>query len=128
MAPLGPPAPTQEPRLGHEVAPPGRRPWCQACGCSSRPPPLASGAGWFLSAAAPDLGPGVAPPGRHPWPWTRGKSSQLFLCRRSLALSVTAPDLGRGVAPLGCAECTGRSCPRLVTAAFISVMTRVYAN
>ena len=29
MAPLGLPVPTQPPLLGHEVAPPGRRPWPQ---------------------------------------------------------------------------------------------------
>ena len=44
-APLGPPAPTQPPLLGHGVAPPGRGPWPRMRGCSSLPPPLASDAG-----------------------------------------------------------------------------------
>ena len=71
IAPLGPPVPTQ-PRRG--VGPPGHRPWPRAWGCSSWPPPLTL-----------DL----------------GSSSQLFLCRRSLALSATALDLRHGVTPLG---------------------------
>ena len=37
VAPLGPPAPTQPLLLGYGVAPPGRRPWLQARGISSRP-------------------------------------------------------------------------------------------
>ena len=45
IAPLGPPAPTQPQLLGCGVGPPGRRPWLQAWGWSSRPLPLASGMG-----------------------------------------------------------------------------------
>ena len=45
IAPLGPPAPAQPRLLGHEVGPPGHRPWPRAWGCSSRQPPLASGLG-----------------------------------------------------------------------------------
>ena len=56
------------------VAPPSCRPWPQARGGSSRSPPLASAARWFLPAA-PDLGRGESPPGRH-WPLTLGSSSQ----------------------------------------------------
>ena len=48
MAPLGPPVPTQPLFLGHGVAPPGRCPWPQAWGCSSQPPPQASGTRWLL--------------------------------------------------------------------------------
>ena len=64
IAPLGPPAPTQPRLLGRGVAPPGCHPWPRAggssfrpmprpwaWGCSSWPPPLASG-----------LGRGVSPP------------------------------------------------------------------
>ena len=39
MAPLGPPAPRQPPLLGCGVAPPGRRLWSWAWGCSSHLPP-----------------------------------------------------------------------------------------
>ena len=55
IAPLGPPAPVQPRLLGLGVAPPGRRPWPQAWGSSSRPPPLALGVGLLLPAAAPGL-------------------------------------------------------------------------
>ena len=74
IAPLGPPAPAQPLLLGRGVAPPGHCPWPRAWGCSSRPLPLALGARWLLSpppltsgeglllpAAAPDLRQGVAP-------------------------------------------------------------------
>ena len=37
MAPLGPPAFSQPPLIGHGVAPPGHRPWPQTRGISSRP-------------------------------------------------------------------------------------------
>ena len=76
IAPLGPPAPAQPRLLGRGVCPPGHRPWPRSWGCSSLPPPLASGlgawgsssqplpltsdAGYLLSAAPPDLGCGVA--------------------------------------------------------------------
>ena len=43
-------------------------------GCSSWPPPLASGMGLLLLAATPGLGLGVAPPGR-PWPRMQDSSS-----------------------------------------------------
>ena len=59
IAPLGPPAPMQPPLLGRCVAPPGRRPWSRAWGCSSRL--FLSHRSLALSAAAPDLGRGVAP-------------------------------------------------------------------
>ena len=93
IAPLGPPAPTQTQLLGREVGPPGHRPWPPAWGCSSWPPPLASGVGawgsssrplplasglgrgYLLPVAAPDFGRGVTP-------------------------LVAAPDLRRGIAPL----------------------------
>ena len=45
IASLGPPAPAQPRLLGRGVGPPGRRPWPQAGGSSSRPPPLPSDAG-----------------------------------------------------------------------------------
>ena len=80
--PLGPPVPAQPLLLGRGIGPSCRRPWPRAWGWSSRPPPLALGAGvwgsssglprvtWFagylLSAAAPDLGRGIASLGRHP--------------------------------------------------------------
>ena len=35
IAPLGPPAPAQQPLLSHGVAPPGRHPWPRARGGSS---------------------------------------------------------------------------------------------
>ena len=57
--------------------------------------------GLLFSATSPDLRHGVTHLGCRPWPQTWGRSSQLLLCRHSLALSVAAPDLGRGVAPLG---------------------------
>ena len=65
LAPLGPPAPVQPWLLGRGVGPPGRRSWPQGMGCSSRPPPLASGLGHGVTplVAAPDLGHGVAPLG-----------------------------------------------------------------
>ena len=37
IAPLGPHVPVQPPLLGHEVAPPGRRPWPRTWGSSSQP-------------------------------------------------------------------------------------------
>ena len=61
IAPLGPPAPARAATI---------------LGWSSRLPPLASGLGLLLPAAAPDLRCWVTP-------------------------LVTAPDLGHGVAPLG---------------------------
>ena len=79
MAPLGLPAPAQPPLLGRAVAPPSRSLWPRA-------PPLASDAGWLVSAFALDLGRRVAPPGRCPWPRTWGSSSWPFLRRRSPAL------------------------------------------
>ena len=57
IAPRGPPAPAQPPLLGRGFAPPSCRPWPQAWGSSSWPPPL--GHGVFLSSAL-DLGCGVA--------------------------------------------------------------------
>ena len=50
VAPLGPPAPTQPPLLGHGVAPLSCHPRPRAWGCSSRPLPLASGVGWLPMA------------------------------------------------------------------------------
>ena len=111
IAPLGPPAPTQPPLLGHGVAPPGCCPWPRAWDGSSRPP-LALDAGWLLSAATPDLRHVVAPLGHScavaawhsrplPRPWMRGRSSWPFLHCCSLALLAAAPDLGHVVTPLG---------------------------
>ena len=79
IAPLGPPALAQPRLLGPGVGPPSHRPWPQACSCSSRPPPLASGLGlgYLLPAAAPDL-------------------------RHKVTPLIATPDLGRGVTPLGC--------------------------
>ena len=75
IAPLGPPVPAEPQLLGCGVAPPGRHPWPRAQGGSSRPPPLASDAGWLLLAVPPGLGHGVAPLGHsctiaawHSWP------------------------------------------------------------
>ena len=53
IAPLGPPAPAQPLLLGHGVGPPSHRPWPQAWGCSSRPPPLALGVGAWGSSSRP---------------------------------------------------------------------------
>ena len=54
-------------------------------GCSSWPPPLASGVGAWGSSSC-----------HHPWPRMWGSSSRPFLHHCSLALSAIAPDLGRG--------------------------------
>ena len=80
IAPLGPPAPPQPWLLGRGVGPPGHHPWPRAWGCSSWPPPLASGSGaWGISSRLPPL-----------------TSDTGYL------LSATPPDLRRGIAPLGC--------------------------
>ena len=63
-------------------------PW--TWGCSSQPPPLASGMGLLLQAATPGLRCGLAPPIHHPWPQAWG---------RGVGPLATAPDLRRGVAP-----------------------------
>ena len=91
-----------------------RAPW--TWGWSSRPPPLASGVGLVLLAAASGLRHGVAPPGHRPWPRTRGNSSRRrpwpptlgisswllpLISDAGYLLSAAPPDLGRGVAPLG---------------------------
>ena len=68
MAPLGSPVYAQPLLLGCEVAPPGHRPWPRVL-------PLASDAGWLLSATVPDLGHRVAPPSCRPWPRRWGSSS-----------------------------------------------------
>ena len=92
IAPLGPPA-TRQPRLlGRGVGPPGHRPWPPAWGSSSWPLPLASDAGYLLSAA---------PRPRLSRSQTRGSSSRPFPPGHSLVPSAAAPDLGRGVTPLG---------------------------
>ena len=62
IAPLGPPAPARPPFLGCGVAPPGRCPWPQAWGSSSRL--LLHCPSLTFLAAAPDLGRGIAPLGR----------------------------------------------------------------
>ena len=64
VAPLGPPAPSQPPLLGHGVALLGHRPWPQAWGSSSRL--FLRCRSLALSAAAPDLRRGVTPLGCHP--------------------------------------------------------------
>ena len=69
MAPLSLSMPMQPALRRWMVPPPGRCPWPQVCGCSSRQPLV-------TSDIAPDLGCGVAPPGRHPWPQTQGSSSR----------------------------------------------------
>ena len=51
IAPLGPSAPEQPGLLGCGVGPLGHRPWPQTWGCSSRPPPLASGLGAWGSSS-----------------------------------------------------------------------------
>ena len=53
IAPLGPPEPVQPQLLGRGVGPPSHRPWPQSCGCSSPPPPLASGLGAWGSSSRP---------------------------------------------------------------------------
>ena len=73
IAPLAPPAPTQPLLLGRGVGPPGHRPWPRAWGCSSRPPPLASGTGWLLLAVPALLQPGTLC--RCPRPRSWGNSS-----------------------------------------------------
>ena len=53
IAPLGPPVPMQPRLLECGVGLPGHRPWPRWCGCSSPPPPLASGLGaWGSSSRA----------------------------------------------------------------------------
>ena len=66
IAPLGHPAPAQPQLIGCGVVPPGHCPWPLAWGCSSCPPPLASGLGHEASPLGrpPDLRHGVAPLGR----------------------------------------------------------------
>ena len=68
IAPLGPPASTQLRLLGRGVGPPGHRPWPQVWGCSSEPPPLASGLGRGVTplVAPPDLGCRITPLGCRP--------------------------------------------------------------
>ena len=73
IALLGPPAPLQPPLLGCGVAPPSHCPWPRAQGCSSRPPPLASGTGWLLLAVPALLQPGTLC--RCPRPRSWGNSS-----------------------------------------------------
>ena len=100
-------------------------PW--TWGWSSWPPPLVSGMGLLLLAAAPGLGCGVAPPSRHPQPQTWvaplghscavtvwhsqplpltsyqwGNSSWLPPFGHGVLLA-SAPDPGCEAAPLGCA-------------------------
>ena len=61
IAPLGPPAATQPPLLGHGVGPPGRRPWPWAWGRGVAPPSTPDlGRGVIPLVAAPDLGRGAA--------------------------------------------------------------------
>ena len=60
IAPLGPPVPTQPLFLGRGVGPPGHHPWPRVWGCSSRPPPLASGVGvWGSSSRLLPLASGL---------------------------------------------------------------------
>ena len=61
IAPLGPPGPAQPLLLGRGVAPPGRHPWPQTPGSSSRL--FLRHRSLALLATAPDLGRGVAPLG-----------------------------------------------------------------
>ena len=69
IAPLGPPAPAQPRLLGRGVGPPGHRPWPWSCGCSSPPPPLASGLGaWGSSSRPPPLALGMGAWGRSSQP------------------------------------------------------------
>ena len=53
IAPLGPPAPAQQRLLGRGVGPPSHHPWPWAWGCSSQPPPLASGLGQLICRRDP---------------------------------------------------------------------------
>ena len=55
VAPLGPPAPRQQPLLGGGVAPLGRRPLPRTWGSSSLPP-LLPYRSLVLSVATPDIG------------------------------------------------------------------------
>ena len=95
IAPLGPPAPTQPPLLGHGVASHSHRPrlgrWVTPLGCH----PWPSSQSFLrhhilaLSAAAPDLRRGATP---------------LGCCPLGMGvLPASVPDLGRGAAPLGSA-------------------------
>ena len=82
IAPLGPPAPVQ-PRL-------------MDVGLVLPLPPLASGVGLLLLAAAPGLGHGLTPLGR--------------FCAIAVWYSAIAPDLGGGLIPLvHCPSCMGSS-------------------
>ena len=60
IAPLGPPAPAQPQLLGRGVGPAGHGPWPRIWGCSSQPPPLASGVGaWGSFSHWPPLASGL---------------------------------------------------------------------
>ena len=79
VAPLGPPAPMQQPLLGGGVAPLGWGPWPLGWGSSSWALPLTSGVGKLLLAATPELSqPGAL--GHYPWPRVRGSSSRPCFC------------------------------------------------
>ena len=91
VAPLGPPAPAQQPLLGGGVAPLGRCPWPRACGSSSQPPPMPLEVGKLLSAATPALSqPGALC--RYPWPWARDSSSQSGFCATRCSRGASSSD------------------------------------
>ena len=91
IAPLSPPAPGQ-PQVW--VTPP----LASGVGRSSRPPPLTSDPGLFLSAVPAWLQSGTL--GCCSWPRTWGNSSWPPPFGHGVLLA-SAPDLGRGVASLG---------------------------
>ena len=103
IVPLGPPVPTQPPLLGHGVAPPSRRPWPRAWGCSSQLPPQASGSGWLLKITASGLGRKVAC--GFSWPPLISDEGCLLPAATGLgrwvALPGRHPDIRRGVSPPG---------------------------
>ena len=84
VAPLGPPAPAQQPLLGGGVAPLGRGPWPSRWCSSSPQSPLTSGRGEALLGRPPVLlQPGAL--GCYPRLWARSSPSWPHFCvvRRS---------------------------------------------
>ena len=92
IAPLGPSVPVQP---WNGVGSPGHRPWPPEWGCSSLPPPLASGVGvWSSSFRPPPLASGLRV-------WGISSRRPPLTSDAGYLLSATPPDLGHGVAPLG---------------------------
>ena len=91
IAPLGPPAPTQPPLLGHGAAPLSRHPWPRMWGSSSRPLPLGHG---VLLVSAPYLG--------HGWLWQCHRTQQ----SHCWAYTLRKPELKETRVP----QCSSQHC------------------